>query len=72
MSDMITYGGNDHADRQGQDPPEKPASWSAAPRGSLAMPNDDDDMSALADMSSGRVVDRFGQLKRRPRAAFHG
>jgi hypothetical protein len=65
MSDMITYGGKDHADRQGQDPPERPASWSATP-------NDDDDTSALADMSSVRVVDRFGQLKRRSRSAFHG
>ena len=40
-----------------------------APPVALALPNDDD-MSALADMSSARAVHQRGQLRTRPRSAL--
>ena len=43
---------------RGTGPPEGPVISSLAPRFPLAMPNDDDHMSALADMSTAQAIDR--------------
>src|SRR5437870_11923203 len=43
---------------RGRGSPEGPVTSSLAPRIPLAMPNDDDDMSALAEMSSAQAVER--------------
>ena len=43
---------------RGTGPPEGPVTSSLAPRVPLSVPNYDDDMPALADMSSAQAVDR--------------
>src|SRR5882724_13365095 len=58
VPDMEQTRGNYRAGRQGDGTPEGPVISSLATRFPLAMPNDDDHISALADMSSAQAVDR--------------